>query len=269
MDAFELLKKKINEDRGFNCSSYKEASLRRRIGIRMRATNTKTYEEYLKYLSENESEYEPLMKALTVNFTEFFRDAGMYTLLKESVLPEIVSKKREQGRKIIRIWSAGCSSGEEPYSVAIVVREYLGDEINKFIVNIRATDIDDVCLAAAKKGEYEELAFRNMDPSLFAKYFEKIDDGRYRIKEEIKNLVKFEKHDLISGEPKKYFDLILCRNVFIYFSRETQLQIFNMFYDALNRGGFLIIGKTETMHEDMYNKFELVNLSERIFRKLD
>lgn len=267
MDSFELLKKKIKDDRGFNCENYKETSLRRRISLRMRATHTDSYEAYLEYLKKNESEYGPLMKALTVNFTEFFRDPGMYDFLRDEIMPDVVRRKREQGRKIIRVWSAGCSSGEEPYSVAILIKEFLGADIDDFIVNIRASDIDDVCINIAKAGEYEELVFKNMSPSLFAKYFERAGD-KYQVKEEIKNLVKFEKHDLISGERKKYFDVILCRNVFIYFSRDTQLGIFEMFYDALNSGGYLIIGKTETMHEAMSRKFDMVSLSERIFKKL-
>jgi chemotaxis protein methyltransferase CheR len=267
MDAFELLKKKIKDDRGFNCENYKETSLRRRLGLRMRATHTESYGAYLEYLKTNESEYGPLMKALTVNFTEFFRDPGMYDFLRDDILPDIVRRKREQGRKIIRVWSAGCSSGEEPYSVAILVKEFLGSDIDYFIVNIRASDIDDVCLSAAKAGDYEELVFKNIAPSLFAKYFERAGE-KYRVKDEIKALVKFEKHDLISGERKKYFDVILCRNVFIYFSRDTQKDLFEMFYEALNSDGYLIIGKTETMHEGMSKKFEMVSLCERIFRKV-
>ena len=138
----------------------------------MRATHTESYGAYLEYLKTNESEYGPLMKALTVNFTEFFRDPGMYDFLRDYILPDIVRRKREQGRKIIRIWSAGCSSGEEPYSVAILVKEFLGFDIDYFIVNIRASDIDDVCLSAAKAGDDEELVFKNIEPSLFVKYFE-------------------------------------------------------------------------------------------------
>jgi chemotaxis protein methyltransferase CheR len=267
MDSFELLKKKIAEERGFNCESYKESSLKRRLAIRMRTTQTDSYEAYAAYLSSHPEEYAPLMKALTVNFTEFFRDTDMYDYLQGTILPELAAHKREQGRHILRVWSAGCSTGEEPYSVAILLREFLGADFGGFIVNIRATDIDDVCLAAAKKREYEDLAFKNMDSGLFAKYFEKAGE-KYCVKDEIANMVKFEKHDLISGEAKKYFDIILCRNVFIYFSRETQLHIFEMFHSALNKDGYLIIGKTETMHEEMYKKFELVNLTERIFKKI-
>ncbi|OYT42057.1 MAG: hypothetical protein B6U86_01145 [Candidatus Altiarchaeales archaeon ex4484_43] len=267
MDDFELLKRKIMRARGFNCNCYKESSLKRRIRIRMNANNIHSYSEYIKFLTGNEEEYDKLIDTLTVNVTEFFRDPETYDKINVIVLPELTSRKRKEGRKIIRIWCAGCASGEEPYSIAILLREYLGDKIDDFIIFIRATDIDEKSLELARKGEYKSDVLKNMKKYFIRKYFERINDS-YRIKDSIRNMVRFEKHDIISGKAQRYFDMILCRNVLIYLSRDTQRDIFEMFHRALNNKGYLIIGKTETMHEQMANKFELIDLSERIYRKI-
>jgi len=267
IDDFELLKRKIMRERGFNCKCYKESSLKRRIRIRMKANNIHSYSEYIRFLTGNEEEYDKLIDVLTVNVTEFFRDSETYDKIKELILPELISRKREEGRKIIRIWSAGCASGEEPYSISILLREYLGDKIDDFIIFIRATDIDEKSLELARKGEYKSDALKNVKKHFIRKYFEKVNDG-YRIRDSIRNMVKFGKHDIISGKTQRYFDLILCRNVLIYLSRDAQKSLFEMFHQALNKKGYLIIGKTETMHEQMPNKFELIDLSERIYREI-
>ena len=166
----------------------------------------------------------------------------------------------------LRIWSAGCASGEEPYTIAIILLEELGDNLGNLLVSILATDIDDDALKKAMQGFYQPFSLKNIPPNILKKYFHS-ENGGYRIKDVVKRLVRFRKHDLISGEKLRYFDVIFCRNVMIYFSRELQERLFMDFYNSLNDGGFLIIGKTETLTGEAREKFICVNVQERIFRK--
>lgn len=230
-EGFKILKKRITRDRGFNCNSYKESTLKRRIRSRMLANNIDSYIDYANFLIGNDEEYRKLIDALTVNVTSFFRDPETFDEIKNVVLPELVNRKNIEGRRIIRIWSAGCSSGEEPYSIAILLYEYLGNNIDRFIISIRSTDIDERSLEEAKLGIYDKDSIEKLKSEYLNKYFEEID-GKYRIKNKIKKLVRFEKHDLVSGRMQKYFDILFCRNVLIYFSRETQKDIFEKLYDA-------------------------------------
>ncbi len=269
--GFEFLKRKISRERGFNCDYYKESVLERRIRNRMRRANINSfieyaYIEYAELLDRDEEEYNTLIDTLTVNVTEFFRDPSAFKILKNTVIPSIISNKDTQGRKVISVWSAGCASGEEPYSVAILFREFLGDKIEGYHFHINATDIDATVLEKAKAGVYSESQLKNVNSLYLRKYFTK-EGNMYRISDDIKKFVRLRKHDLISGMDLKYFDLILCRNVMIYFSRETQEEIFMRFLHALNPSGYLMIGKTETLTAGMEKKLELIDLHERIYRK--
>ncbi|MBN2013628.1 MAG: protein-glutamate O-methyltransferase CheR [Candidatus Altiarchaeota archaeon] len=266
-DDFELLKDMIQRERGFNCKNYKDTTLKRRINVRMKVNNVQSYGEYIRLLINNKREYDKLVDVLTINFTEFFRDKEMFDLLREEIFPELIDRKKREGKKVISIWSAGCAAGEEPYSIAIILQELLGDDMKNFVVAIKATDIDEKCLGDAVRGLYEKDLLKNVGVELLEKYFDKVCDY-YRLRDSIKSMVKFEKSDLINGKPQHYVDVIFCRNVFIYFSRDTQKEIFEAFYDSLAKEGYLVIGKTETMHEAMHKKFNLVSLSERIFRKV-
>lgn len=263
---FELLKRRISIDRGFNCSNYKDGTLKRRIKTRMNANNIDSYREYDRFLIGNDGEYEKLMDALTVNVTKFFRDISMYHKFREEILPELINRKLIEKRRVVRIWSAGCASGEEPYSIAIVLCDYLKERLDNFLIFIHGTDIDDKSLEIAKEGIYPLENFEDMPSDYIKRYFDPCKGG-YRVRDNIGGLIKFHKDDLITGKKLRFLDIILCRNVFIYFSRETQEQILENFYNALNPGGYLIIGKSETMTQRVSKKFELIDLSERIYRK--
>ena len=264
-NGFKFLLNKISEKRGFNCGYYKETAMRRRILSRMRRMGIDSYMKYSKFLEKNPEEYSKLIDALTVNVSEFFRDPSTFEVIKEIVIPNLVTYKEFQNRKVIRVWSAGCATGEEAYSVAILFREYLGEEIEQYIFTVTATDIDRKSLEKAIIGIYRKEKLKNLKKP-YLKYFEK-ENSFYRIREEIKRHVRFLYHDVISGEKFKYFDIIICRNVLIYFSRDTQREIFKKFYMALNPGGYLIIGKTETLTKEMSKKFEIIDLHERVYRK--
>lgn len=245
---FTVLKKQIFENTGFDCSSYSDKFLKRRLEIRMNANNVKSYREYLGFLRRDPLEYRELIQALTIPITAFFRDPDVFGDFERLVLPRLVTRKRERGQRMVRVWSAGCASGEEAYSIAMLMREYLGAEIHDFIISIRGTDINDEALLKAKRGEYSYREVMKVPRTYLKKYFIDLGGGRYKVSDELKHLVRFEKHDLLSGVWRRFFDIIFCRNVLIYFSRKVHGEIHRHLYEALNDNGFLIVGKTELLY---------------------
>lgn len=259
--GFRVLRERIKRDTNFNAPLYEEKHLKRRLAVRMRALNVSTYQEYLGVLSRKRDEYNKLLQALTINVTRFFRDPTTYEAIYKEVLPILTSSKRH-----IRIWSSGCSDGKEPYSIAMLLFDYLGDRIKQFSPLIYASDIDDEILEKAGQGEYSEREVEGLDSRRLSKYFHRTRGG-YRLKKEVRSLVKFQHRDLISDSKLKGLDMILCRNVVIYFARDVKEKIYLDFYDSLYPGGFLVLGKTETLLGDARNKFRLFNNVERIYVK--
>ena len=243
---FAVLKKQILMDAGFDCSSYSDKFLKRRFDIRMRANNVGSYREYGALLKRDPLEYTELIEVLTIPVTEFFRDPDVFEDFEKVVVPKLIADKKRKKQKVIRIWSAGCASGEEAYSIAMLMDEFLGPKLDDFTLSIHGIDIDDAALAKAERGEYTPEEVKKIPEAYLKKYFG-FDGKKYRIDEGLKRLVRFKKHNLISGKPYRYFDVIFCRNVLIYFSREAHEKVHMLFYDALNNDGFLIVGKTEML----------------------
>ncbi len=267
--AFNVLKRKIYERTGVDCSKYKDNYLKRRIDLRMKAIGIgSSYNDYYRFLEKNHDEYKSLLDGITINVTEFFRDSEVFDAFKNEVIPQLLSEKRKRNSKIVRIWSAACSIGEEPYTIGIILHEKLGPELNNFLVSIHATDIDVKALSVARAGVYDAPALKKLKKYMVSKYFDAVDgNDKYRIKDNVKHLVRFQQHDLISGKKFSHFDIIFCRNVFIYFGKELQSRLLLDFYDALHEGGHLIIGRTETMVGEAREKFTCVNTRERIYKK--
>ena len=262
---FLVLQKRIFMERGLDLSQYREKCLKRRINMRLRATGANTYPEYLAVLRREPSEYERLFDVLTINVTNFFRDKSAYRVIEETVIPELVSSKKRQGKKLIRIWSAGCASGEEPYSMAILFHQVLGKRIGDYLISIYATDIDEKVLEKAKKAEYEADTVSKVDEKILNRYFN--HDLKYSLKEEIKQMVKFRRADLISAKPLTHLDIIVCRNVFIYFTKDLQAKLIEKYYAGLNQDGYLIIGMTESLPGESARLFRPVSIRERIYKK--
>jgi len=233
--------------------------------VRLRATGAHTYPEYMAVLKKDHSEYDRLFDTLTINVTNFFRDKSTYRIIEETVIPELVSSKKREGKKIIRVWTAGCASGEEPYSMAILFHKILGERIGDYLISIYATDIDDKIMEKAKRAEYEAGTVSEVDEKILRRYFN--CNLKYNLKEVIKQMVRFKRHDLISDRPLAHLDIILCRNVLIYFSRELQMRLFGKFCEALNKGGYLILGKTESLAGQSAGLFQPVSIRERIYQK--
>jgi chemotaxis protein methyltransferase CheR len=263
---FPILKRKIFSDTSLDCNQYKDNYLKRRIAVRMHVNKVPTYREYIHLLTRDPDEYSELLSDLTINVTQFFRDPEVFRILEEEFLPLLIYHKVKSGKRVIRIWSAGCASGEEPYSLAILMHDLLGSEIDNFIVTILGTDIDSECLEAAKIGEYLPRQIENVRLGFLNSYFT-YDGEMYQLSDDIIDMVRFKKLDLFSDIKGGNFDLILCRNVIIYFTKQMQQRLFENFYDSLNWGGYMVLGKTETLLGDTQRRFEAVNTRERVYQK--
>lgn len=230
----------------------------------MRAHGVSSYVKYVRILNSSPEEYDLLLDDLTINVTRFFRDENTFQALKKDVLPRLISTKREHGQRLIKAWCAGCATGEEPYSVAMLFHLVLGPEISSWVVKVYGTDIDQPSLTKAREGRYEKIAF--FGGREFREYFD--FDGQYKVKPEVRRMVRFEHYDLTSGHWSNRFDLIVCRNVLIYFSPSLQEELLQTFYHSLNKDGYLVLGKTETLPGEWRKIFNPVNIRECIHQKL-
>ncbi|MPM67993.1 hypothetical protein SDC9_114919 [bioreactor metagenome] len=264
--GFELLKRAVTESTGFNCEQYKEAHFKRRINIRVRATGSESYEGYLRLMKRNSAECEHLIKTLTINVSEFFRNPETFEVIEKDIIPLLIKSRSNSLIKSIRIWSAGCATGEEVYSLAILIHRILGKDLDKFRISITGTDIDTLSLEKARQGVYLENVLKNLDASTKEKYFVKQSE-KYQVSDQLKGIVRFKRQDIISEPCTERFDLIICRNVMIYFKKEIQEQLQLNFHLALNKSGFLVIGKAETLLGTASNRFKPYNARERLYIK--
>jgi chemotaxis protein methyltransferase CheR len=265
--AFNDLTQKIARDRGFGCASYKDKCLRRRIAVRMRARGVHTYGDYARVLDTDSDEYDKLLDALTINVTKLFRNWETYSVIAEQVVPALWARPTP----VIKVWSAGCSSGEEPYSIAALFHRHaegMGQLPSLATrVLVLGSDIDQRCLAAAEQGGFEEGDFLDTPDALRRRYF--APTAPFTIVPEVRRLVRFERRDLLAeAPPPGLHHLICCRNVLIYFDRETQERLFEKFHAALAPDGFLVLGKVETLLGAARAKFVAVDGRERVFRPL-
>lgn len=262
MDEFETLKRFIEQTLKIQCSNYKEDYIKRRLLSRMRSTSTETYTDYLRYLKANEPELENLRNALTINVTEFFRDNDVYEVLRKEVLPALFHQ-----RKRLRIWCAGCSTGEEPYSIAMILTDLIAQN-RELSAQIYATDIDKVVLAKAQEGIFTAKAMVKLTEAQIHRHFIKLPDGNFQVKPHLKELIRFRPHDLMSGAPvSRWLDLITCRNVTIYFTEKQKDDLAVVFHSALVTGGYYIMGKTEYLGRQVENLFTPYNSVQKIFIK--
>jgi chemotaxis protein methyltransferase CheR len=259
--AFQKLKTLLKEKAGLNCEGYREEYLRRRFGVRLKATSCPKYGQYLFYVNKNPQEIQCLLNDLTINYTFFFRDSDVFQYLEKTLLPKLFHSNTK-----VQIWSAGCASGEEPYSLAILAHEILGTPAASRQVSIYASDIDKDALDKAQKGEYLRKQLDGVAESLISKYFTK-EGEVYKIKDFVKKSIQFERNDLMKPSLRRYLDLILCRNVMIYFSKEGQQHIHMNFYNALREGGHFITGKAEMLSGEPSQKFKQIELKFRVYQK--
>ncbi|WP_437581828.1 CheR family methyltransferase [Sorangium sp. So ce887] len=234
----------VRERSGIDFKKYKQATILRRLRRRMAATNTDTLDDYMRYLAERPEEHQRLVNSFLIKVTEFMRDPELFAHLREVILPALITHARSASRSL-RIWSAGCATGEEAYSLAILVSELLGNELDTFHVRIFATDVDVDAVAFARRGIYGASSVEELPHELVERYFVAID-GQYQVKKRIRSLTVFGEHDLGQRAPFPHLDLVLCRNVLIYFTSELQRRTLHLFAFSLREGGYLVLGKAET-----------------------
>ena len=258
----QCLLEKIYRERGFDFREYKEGTLTRRIGRRLRARGAETYAHYACILDKDPGEYSRLFNDLTINVTSFFRDQAAFKVLEESVIPALARKRAGN----IRIWSAGCASGEEPYSIAILLMEMLGSEISSRDITILGTDIDIQVLKRAREGVFTPKEVEGILPALLDKYFVSGNKG-FHVKPALKQIVTFEAHNLAGDLPYQNLDLVVCRNVIIYFSFPLQTRVLKGFHEGLRQGGFLFLGKAEVRVGKARELFRCVDQKAKLYRK--
>ncbi len=256
----------INTQRGIDLSGYRARYLERRIAVRMRAVGVTTYRRYAERLDAEPSEYSRLLDALTINVTRFFRDESVHARLRAEVLPRLLEERAERGGRTIRVWSAGCATGEEPYSLAMTALDALDDpRYDHMRLQVRGTDVDQQALAVARRAEYP-IAELETIPAEYRERFVAIDRDRFRITPEVTGHVRFGRLSLLSETPIHSFDIVCCRNVFIYFDRSEQDRMIRRFGRALRGGGYLVLGRSEHVRQPESHGFELVNGRDRIYR---
>ena len=259
--AFQKIKRMLLENAGVDCSGYREEYLKRRFEVRLRATGTKTYGKYAIYLRNNREEFKNLLNDLTINYTMFFRDTDVYKYLEKVLLPKIL-----QSSNPTKIWSAGCATGEEPYSLAILVLKVLKQGVAGHPVTIFASDIDKDALSTAAKGQYNLKQLSNLEAALIGQFFTK-EGETYRVNDCVRQLIYFHELNLMAPPMHQNLDLILCRNVMIYFSKESQQKIHMSFFKVLKEGGYFITGKSEILSGEPAKKFLPVDHQVRVYQK--
>jgi len=254
----------LKRSRGFDFTGYKPASLERRIRKRMQGLNVQEYADYIDYLEVHPEEFEILFNTILINVTAFFRDPAAWDFVAQQVLPDLLSRRPEPAS--IRVWSAGCASGEEAYTLAMILAEALGVPDYKKRVKIYATDVDEEALNRARAATYDAREVEGVPPKLLETYFEK-SDARYAFRKDLRRNVIFGRHDLIQDAPISRVDLLVCRNTLMYFNAETQSHILTRFNFALNDNGILFLGRAETLLTHA-NTFTPIDLRRRISAKV-
>jgi chemotaxis protein methyltransferase CheR len=271
-EAFVALTSKISRDRGFSAASYKDTVMRRRIAVRMRARDAGSFDSYSKLLDSDPDEYALLIEALTVNVTNFYRNAEAWDAVARLVLPELWSQPAPR----LNCWVAGCASGEEAYTLAALWLEHQaahgGRPSGAARPRVIASDIDAASLADAESGTYAGESFVEAPPGMRDRWFvpakENEQAGRWTAGPELRSLIRFERRDLLSDPaPAVPMHLITCRNVIIYFDRASQETLMQRFHDALVPGGYLVLGKVETLLGPSRALFDAVDSRQRIYRR--
>jgi chemotaxis protein methyltransferase CheR len=261
--AFEAIIEQLRSRRQFDLGAYKDRCIRRRIAKRLRASGAADIDGYLTLLAGDEGELDALLATLSIHVSQFFRNPDTFQALESHVLPDLCRRARAAGRKALRLWSVGCAGGEEPYSLAMLVDELAPAGLD---MSILATDISAPVLEAARAARFEPARLAEVPPPVLARYFTE-DGGSYLLHERVRAMVRFERHNIMTAAEFPAADLVLCRNVLIYFTREEQARILARFAAALPEGGALVLGRAETLVGQERRLFRAEFPTERIYRR--
>jgi chemotaxis protein methyltransferase CheR len=259
----ETIRRLLAERTGFSLYSYKDKCIKRRIAIRIRATHSGSASGYCSLLEQDEKEVLKLFKVLTIHVTHFFRNPDVFKKLQEELIPVLFDAAGAEEE--LKFWSVGCATGEEPYTLALILKEYFGSRMSRNPIRIIATDINGEVLDAARQGLYGPDRLVEMPQELLDRNFIP-ENGEFRLNPDIRDMVNFSQSDLFSEEPFPVSNLILCRNVQIYFERSWQERLLKGFFNALAGGGYLVLGKSETLVGDARRMFQPVCPVERIYK---
>ena len=242
-DNYEYFKTQIFALTKIDLNAYKEAQMKRRIDTLISRNQCKSYAEFVNLIKTNKDKFDEFVAYLTINVSEFWRNPEQWKILEDKVIPDLVKLPS------IKIWSAACSTGDEPYSLAMLLLKHV--PISR--IKIIATDIDKQVLDHARSGLYNDKSIKGLPDELKKKYFQKISDTAFQIDPELKKCIEFKEHNLLRDPYPNNLDLIVCRNVLIYFTDEAKDQVFRKFFDSIKPGGFLFIGSTEQIvnYKDM------------------
>ncbi len=253
---------------GTDLKKYRRSCLRRRIGLRMTSAGCGDLEEYMDYLKEHPGEMKQLLDAVTIHVTDFFRDRDVFDTLYGRVFPEIIGEKLVDGGGRIRVWSAGCSTGEETYSIAVLLLELLRKEHIDLRPKIFGTDISEEACTFARLGDYADRRACGIPGRLMRRYFD-LDGSTCSVKQHVKRHVKFLVHDLFSKPPFSMLDLVVCRNVLIHFNQQARSTVLSNFYAVMNPGGILVLGKSEAITGPELGMFELIDARNKIYQRIE
>lgn len=264
----DLLLEKIYRDGGYDFRDYKPGTVVRRLEMRLQATETKTYRDYMKFLDAHPEEYERLVYTLVIGVSGFFRSHATFSSVTRLVLPELVAYKAEHNDYCLKFWSAASARGEEPYSIAIMLAEFLGDRLEDFDIQVHATDINQQSLKQARAGVYSLADLENLPEGNLEKYFSHTSRD-YAVKACVKKMVCFSYFDLTStGKPPfTEPDCIFCCNVLIYLQKQLQERLLGMLYKVLANPGYLVLGEVETPTDNLRKKLTCLDVKAKIYRK--
>lgn len=262
-DDFEALLRFLRDSRGFDFTGYKRTSLMRRVRHRMDQIGFEHFADYLDHLQASSDEFNALFNTILINVTAFYRDPEAWDILKTIVIPQLLAQRGPDDP--IRVWSAGCATGEEAYSLAMLIADAVGPESFRQRVKIYATDVDEDALAEARHASYPAKAVENIPPEHLERYFDQ-DGTRYVFSKDLRRAVIFGRNDLVQDAPISRIDLLVCRNTLMYLNAETQRRVLGRLHFALAPHGILFLGHAEMLlsHSDRFAPFDLKN---RLFRK--
>jgi chemotaxis protein methyltransferase CheR len=256
----------VLEAGGIDLDLYKDSCVLRRIMLRIHSCGVRDLRGYLRLVSRDPDERGRLVKALTIQVSQFFRNPNTFRAIQDEVLPAILADKAQAGGRALRLWSVGCAHGEEPYSLAILLLEQ-GERVEKlYATAIYATDIDPPSLRRAKEGRYPAASLTNVPTRWRERYFRQ-HGTHAEVTPEVRRLVFFKRHSILDPSPFGRIDLVVFRNVLIYMTETLQQRVLLALSNVLNPGGFLVLGKVEGLAGAARERFETVNLSERVYRR--
>lgn len=254
------------EEKGLDLSVYRSTFVNRRLLVRMSYCKADAVSDYIYVLKNNPPEWDNFLRSLSINVSEFFRDKDVFNFFYNNCLKEIIRSKESKNHRMINFWSAGCSYGEEPYTLAIMLLESL-KERSKFIPRVLATDADTQALSVAKEGMFKEGAVKNVSSSLLRRYFTRTSFGKWSVNDSVKRIVLFKKHNLFDKPLFNYMDAVFCRNVRIYFDKKKAQHVLMHIHSSLRKGGYLVLGKVETVPVFLEKYFVVLEKCYKIFQK--